>query len=123
MANLVSRRLLVVVGVLVTGAAAMVYMTDAVTPAYAQPPCISDPGGPYTGTVNQGIQFDASASVIDWDGCCVNFNWNFGDLTSTNSGAPTHAYSAPGTYTVRLRLTHSYYPGMCSATTTATITY
>ena len=114
------RRALIVIGVLLTGAA-LLCLNGSTPLVQAQSPCTADPAGPYTGTVGQTIQFDGSRSTIDWD-CCVNMNWNFGDLTSGSGTFPTHVYSAPGTYTVRLQLTSWAFPGMCRATTTATIT-
>jgi PKD domain len=86
-----------------------------------QSPCYADPGGPYGGTTGQSIQFDSSSSVINWDGCCVNYRWAFGDGTSINHPMPTHTYSSPGTYTVTLTLTHTYFPGWCRTATTAVI--
>jgi YVTN family beta-propeller protein len=49
--------------------------------------------------------FDASASR-DSDGRIASYTWSFGD-GQTGSGGPstTHAYAAPGTYTVSLTLT------------------
>jgi hypothetical protein len=90
--------------------------------ARAFDPCVANPGGPYTGTVNQVIQFDGSASDDGFDGCCTNYVWNFGDGGGANwTMFPTHAYSAAGTYTVRLTMTNTHQSGLCTATTTATI--
>jgi hypothetical protein len=85
-------------------------------------PCVANPGGPYTGAVNQSIQFDGSASDDGFDGCCTNYVWNFGDGGGASwTMFPTHAYSAAGTYTVRLTMTNTHQSGFCTATTTATI--
>ncbi len=62
-----------------------------------------DPGGPYTGTVGQVVQFD-QATASDPDGDLLTFLWDFGDgsPTSTPSHTPgtSHTYLAAGTYTV-----------------------
>ena len=61
---------------------------------------------PTSGTFNatQLIHFDGSGSY-DPDGTIVTYAWYFGD-GSTGSGATTsHAYSVPGTYSVKLNVT------------------
>jgi YVTN family beta-propeller protein len=54
----------------------------------------------------QASSYDASAST-DPDGTIASYHWDFGDGGSqTAAGATTtHAYAAPGTYTVTLRVT------------------
>jgi hypothetical protein len=85
-------------------------------------PCVANPGGLYTGTVNQIIEFDGEASDEGFDGCCTNYVWHFGDGDGASGTIfPTHAYSAAGTYTVRLTMTNTHQSGFCTATTTATI--
>jgi len=44
----------------------------------------------------------------------VNYNWDFGDGTSSTAISPFHVYAAPGTYTVKL--TASNPAGGCSST-------
>ncbi|MGA9859294.1 MAG: beta-propeller fold lactonase family protein [Solirubrobacteraceae bacterium] len=57
-------------------------------------------------------RFDGSTSS-DTDGTIARYDWSFGDGTSAAGGSatPTHTYSAPGTYTVRLTVTDD---GGCS---------
>jgi PKD repeat protein len=67
-----------------------------------------DTGGPYTGVVNQPVQFDASGTV-DPDGDTLIFLWDFGDgsLPSFPSEDPTatHSYTIQGNYTATLVVT------------------
>ena len=58
--------------------------------------------------------FNGSASS-DPDGSVARYDWSFGDGTSAVNGGPTpsHAYAAPGTYTVTLQVTDNE---GCSAT-------
>lgn len=48
--------------------------------------------------------FDASASS-DPDGTIADFTWDFGDGQTATGANPTHTYSTPGTYQVRLNVT------------------
>ncbi len=58
--------------------------------------------GPTTIAARQSITLDATAST----GVGLRFGWNMGDGTfALNGGVITHAYSAPGTYTVTLDVT------------------
>ena len=62
----------------------------------------SNPGGPYTAFRNQLVTLDGSQSS-DFDGDpIVYYLWSFGDGTSGEGVAPTHAYSTPGAFTVTL---------------------
>lgn len=81
---------------------------------------VSDPGGPYTGTVGTTITFNGSRSY-DPDGTIVSYTWDFGDGTGGSGQFLGHAYSAPGTYTVSLRVRDNRNASR-TATTTATIT-
>lgn len=49
--------------------------------------------------------FDAETS--NDDGYITNYHWNWGDGTTTNgsNSAPSHTYTAHGTYTVTLTVT------------------
>ncbi len=55
-------------------------------------------------TVGQSITFDASGS-FDSDGQITQYDWNFGDGTSSNQKIATHAYSQAGTFQVILTVT------------------
>ena len=62
----------------------------------------ADPGGPYTGEAGTTlIQFDGSAST-DPDDDALTYAWDFGDGSTADGVAPTHTYTAAGTYTVTL---------------------
>ncbi|MGC9530224.1 MAG: PKD domain-containing protein [Candidatus Bipolaricaulaceae bacterium] len=61
------------------------------------------PGEP---TVADVVEFtDCSADV---DGEVVSWDWEFGDGASSQEQSPVHAYAAPGTYTVTLRVTDDH---------------
>jgi gliding motility-associated-like protein len=60
----------------------------------------------YTCSVNRYVQFNGNDVV-----CPSTYTWDFGEPSSgvnnTGSGqAPSHTYSAPGVYTVKLTVTH-----------------
>ena len=62
---------------------------------------------PLEPTAGQPVSFNGTSS-IDPDGSIVAYSWSFGDGTPVGSGpAPTHAYAAPGSYTVTLTVTDS----------------
>ncbi|MBE3101189.1 MAG: PKD domain-containing protein, partial [Firmicutes bacterium] len=62
----------------------------------------ADAGGPYTGKVDQIITFDGSKST-DSDGTISEYSWDFGDTSTIATGQkPTHAFSAAGTYNIKL---------------------
>jgi len=65
------------------------------------PPVASFSFFPTSAIVGQSVSFNASAST-DSDGMIVSTSWTFGDGTTGSGTAPTHAYGAPGTYTVTL---------------------
>jgi len=66
-----------------------------------QPPIASFDFSPSNISVNEEIDFDASQSS-DADGEIVSYEWNFGDGNTSTGKLVTHAYSAPGEYTVFL---------------------
>jgi hypothetical protein len=62
-------------------------------------------GGPYFAAVGQAITFDASAS-FDVDHDPVTYQWDFqgaGTFTDASGVTASHAFSAPGTYTIAVR--------------------
>lgn len=61
-------------------------------------------GEPYRGIVGTEIVFNGSRSY-DSDGTIVSWQWSFGDGTTVNGVVVSHAYTAPGTYTVTLTVT------------------
>ncbi|MFC1861231.1 S8 family serine peptidase [Chloroflexota bacterium] len=61
----------------------------------------ADAGGPYTGTEDVAITFDGSNSY-DSDGDPLTYAWDFGDGSAGIGVAPSHVYTAGGTYTVTL---------------------
>ena len=65
---------------------------------------VAEAGGPYSGQVGQAITFDGRGS----QGPIVSYTWDFGDGFSGTGAVVTHAYSMPGTYTVRLTVRDSY---------------
>ena len=57
---------------------------------------------PSTPTDHQTVLFDGSASRSPSNNPIVSYAWNFGDGGTASGVTATHAYSAPGTYVVRL---------------------
>ena len=62
------------------------------------------PGGPYSGVAGEAISFDGSGS-FDPDGTIISYEWGFGDGSYGSGEAPSHTYSAGGTYVVSLTVT------------------
>lgn len=86
--------------------------------AQNQPPT-ANIGGPYSGSEDAPITFDASGSW-DPDGDALTYAWDFGD-GSTGSGVnPSHTYAYGGTFTVSLTVSDGN-GGEDSLSTTATI--
>ncbi len=65
---------------------------------------VCDAGGPYSGLINEFIQFDGTGSY-DPDGVITAYRWDFGDGRTGFGPTPTHAYTVPGIYSVVLRVT------------------
>jgi len=88
----------------------------AAMPACPNVPPIAASGPPSTNTtVGSPVAFDASASR-DVDGTILSYNWNFGDGATASGLTVSHAYSAVGTYFVRLTVTDNM--GAASSDTT-----
>jgi PKD repeat protein len=62
---------------------------------------VANAGGPYSGSRNQAIAFNGSASS-DPEDDALTYSWNFGDGTIGSGASPTHAYPTAGTYTATL---------------------
>jgi phage baseplate assembly protein gpV len=77
---------------------------------------VCDAGGPYTGSVNQAIQFSGFASGGTEP---YSWAWTFGDGGTATTQNPTHAYTTAGTYNVTLTVTDA---GALTATDTAVAT-
>ncbi|WP_428253061.1 PKD domain-containing protein [Gynuella sp.] len=75
--------------------------TRDITIALGNQAPISDPSGPYTGTVNLPVSFDGSASN-DPDGSIISYSWEFGDGNVGSSLNPSHTYTVAGVYNVTL---------------------
>jgi PKD repeat protein len=65
---------------------------------------VADIGGPYSGTQNVEISFDASNSS-DADGMITSYTWDFGDGSSDSGVQVTHTYSTTGDFNVTLIVT------------------
>jgi len=77
-------------------------------------------GAPFRAAVGQAISFNGSQSTPATGGTITSYLWNFGDSETAGGSVVSHAYDAPGTYTVSLTVTGSV-GGTNTATTTATI--
>lgn len=91
--------------------------TTASIGAVNQPP-VSDPNGPYSGTVGVALIFDGSAST-DSDGTIVSYAWDFGDGNTGTGVTPSHTYMMNGNYTVSLTVTDDAGDSGTATTTTA----
>jgi tape measure domain-containing protein len=60
--------------------------------------------GPYAGFALDPITMSAAGSS-DGDGDALTYAWDLGDGTQATGAQVTHAYAAPGTYTVRVIVT------------------
>jgi YD repeat-containing protein len=85
-------------------------------------PPVAVTGGPYSGVVNQAINFDGSHSHDSDSGDGIStYEWNFGDGSAIATGAmPSHTYQSTGNYTVTLTVT-DHFEEAGSATTTVSV--
>jgi PKD repeat protein len=62
-------------------------------------PPIANAGGPYSGNVNEQIQFYGSGTDPDGD-AIIAYAWDFNNdvITDSTLQNPTHSWSAAGTY-------------------------
>jgi len=90
-----------------------------ITVTAANQPPTAKPGGPYSGTTGQPIQFNGSGS-FDPDGTISVYSWAFGDGTTGTGVSPTHTYASPGSYTVALSVTDNS-GASSSASTSASV--
>ena len=70
---------------------------------YDSPP-VADAGGPYSGSINEDIVFNASNS-FDSEGGIVSYEWDFGDGNFSSGEIVTHNYSQSGVYKINLTVT------------------
>jgi MYXO-CTERM domain-containing protein len=68
-----------------------------------QPP-VARAGGNRSAPVGESVSFNASGST-DADGTLASYAWDFGDGSTASGVTASHAYSAAGTYLVRLTVT------------------
>lgn len=62
---------------------------------------------PSSPNVGQTVTFNASTSVAAPGHSITSYEWDFGDGRTAGGATVTHAYTAPGSYTVLLRTTDS----------------
>ncbi len=83
------------------GATASVSHSVSIIAAQNQPPVATFTFSPSPALVGQAVSFYGAGSS-DPDGQVVSWQWNFGDGYTSSVTNPSHAYAAPGTYTVTL---------------------
>lgn len=93
--------------------------TASTTVTLKFPPPTVTINGPYTGRSTLPLSFTSTVTDPaddDW-----TYVWSFGDGSTSNVANPTHAYAAPGTYTVSLYVIGQYNESI-TVSSTATIT-
>ncbi len=76
-------------------------VASAVITVQDRPPTVSFSPSTNSTTAGNALSFNA-AGTADPDGVIVSYAWDFGDGSSGSGIAPSHSYSNPGTYTVKL---------------------
>ena len=66
-----------------------------------EPPTAALGASPAVPIPGQSVTFNAGGSG-DSDGAIASYAWDFGDGNTGTGQTPSHAYAAPGTYTVTL---------------------
>lgn len=68
---------------------------------------VANPGGPYSGNVNQPLAFNGSGSTAPSGRTITSFAWLFGDGANGTGASPSHSYTIAGNYTATLTVTDS----------------
>ncbi|WP_460798517.1 PKD domain-containing protein [Microbacterium sp. GXF0217] len=79
----------------------------ATTSVVATPPHVPPTAAITSTPTGLSVAFDASASTTSGSATLSGYAWDFGDGSTSNEAAVTHAYAAAGTYTVSLSVTDS----------------
>ena len=88
-------------------------------PSPSPPPAPSAPVASFTATPTSGAAPHSVAFQDTSTGSQITRSWKFGDGATSSTRAPSHVYSSPGSYTVRLTVTNS--AGSSTATRTITV--
>ena len=81
---------------------ALVVVSDPTSGANSAP--VAEAGPPRSALVGESVSLNGSASA-DSDGTIVSWAWDFGDDQAASTQAASHAWTAPGTYLVKLTAT------------------
>ncbi len=65
---------------------------------------LAEANGAYIANIGNAVEF-SSAGSGDTDGTITEYNWDFGDNTSSTEANPTHIYTSVGSYTATLSVT------------------
>ena len=108
--------------VLASAGATDIFLLKSVPADPNNNPPVADPGGPYVGTEDVPMEFDASDSS-DPDGDPLTYTWDFGDGSTVTTASPTvdHTYLQGDVFTVTLTVSDGR-GGSHSAATTADLT-